>query len=204
MSVRIAVSELAKRLEVSFPETEFSAALSRLPSIAPSGPWVAGGSVRRLFARTAMDSDFDFFFANADQVSVFALAIEATGALLKSKNDKNSTWIVPASEAGPEMRVQAVTIAYFESMQKVIESFDFTICQFAYDGSQFEVGEFSLWDVARKRIVPARITFGVSSLRRLLKYGRQGYTICGGALADIMQQIVDNPSIIHAETQYID
>lgn len=204
MSVRIAVSELAKRLEQPFPETDFSVALSRLPNVTPPGPWVAGGSVRGLFARTSMDSDFDFFFSNADQASVFTSAVEVAGALLKSKNDKNSTWIIPASQAGPEIRVQAVTFAYFESMQKVIESFDFTICQFAFDGTHFEVGEFSLWDVARKRIVPARITFGVSSLRRLLKYGRQGYTICGGALADVMQQIVDNPSIIHAETQYID
>lgn len=204
MSTRITVEAIAKRLDEPFIETDFNEALGRLPALGSSGPWIAGGSVRRLFIGAPMDSDFDFFFANPEQAGNFLISMKKLGAILKNENEKNSTWLVPAIESGPELTVQAVTFAYFESMRQVIESFDFTICQFAYDGDHFEVGEFSLWDSARKRIVPAKITFGVSSVRRLLKYGRQGYTICGGALADILQQVVDNPTIIHAETQYID
>lgn len=37
-----------------------------------------------------------------------------------------------------------------------------------------------------------------------MKYASQGFTVCGGALSEILKQVVDNPSVIQADTLYID
>jgi hypothetical protein len=86
----------------------------------------------------------------------------------------------------------------------VIDSFDFTICQFAFDGASIYMGDWSLYDLARKRLVPHRVTYGVSTIRRIIKYCNQGYTVCSGGLAQILGEVAKNPAIINAETQYID
>lgn len=49
-----------------------------------------------------------------------------------------------------------------------------------------------------------KITYGVSTVRRLLKYSKQGYTVCSGALAAILNEVVTHPEVIHAETAYVD
>jgi hypothetical protein len=200
----LTIDGVSRRLRQGYVDTEFNQTLSRLPKLSSAGPWVAGGSVRRLFEEKVNDSDFDFFFANAEQMNVFKSALEAGGALLQNTNDKNSTWILPRDKAGPEVKIQIITFQYYSSMQNIVDSFDFTLCQFAFDGSVFEVGDMSLYDVARKQIVPSKLTYAVASVRRLLKYTRQGYTICSGGLAEMLRQVVENPAIIQADIEYID
>ena len=92
----------------------------------------------------------------------------------------------------------------FATPEAAIGSFDFTLCQTAYDGIDLIVGEYTLWDLGRMRIVPARITFGVASIRRLIKYTRQGFKVCSGGIANILEQIVSDPSIVNAQTKYLD
>ena len=208
--MKIEISTLLGRLGVAdFAETTLAKALARLPSIGVDGPWIAGGAVRRTLQGEKLDSDFDFFFRDEAQAVAFEKALSEAGAVKMAETDKATTWTFPAEmpEEGvylPEMRVQAIKFAYFATSEAVIDSFDFTLSQFAYDGDAVFVGPFSLWDVARKRIVIHKISYGVSSVRRLLKYTRQGYTVCSGALAELLGQIVADPSVIQAETQYID
>jgi hypothetical protein len=130
-----------------------------------------------------------------------------------SKNDKNRTYIIPTKiEDGsydknvylPELKLQAINFRYFDTPEAVIDSFDFTICQFAFDGTNIYMGDWSLYDAAKKRLVPHRVTFGVSTIRRIIKYCNQGYTVCAGGLATILEEVAANPGIINAETLYID
>lgn len=186
-------------------------ALKRLPSLGEFGPWVAGGAVRRTFLGSKLDTDIDFFFADSMQYNAFKSDLQAMGGLLKSENDQNSTFILPAiglsgspSKISPELKIQLIKITYYSNLNDVLDSFDYTICQFGYDGTNFVVSDFAMVDLANKKLVPHKITYGVSSLRRLLKYTNQGFTVCAGGLAEILKQVSENPSVIQQEIQYID
>lgn len=208
--MRIKADDLAGRLGVvSFSETVLAKALTRLPDIGASGPWIAGGAVRRALNGEKLDSDFDFFFASEEQAKKFASDLAGLGAVKMASTEMAATYTLPAEmpEEGiylPEMKVQLITFQFFTYPEAVIEAFDFTLSQFAYDGEAVYLGAFSLWDVARKRIVIHKVTYGVSTVRRLLKYSRQGYAVCSGALAELLKQVVADPAVIQAETQYID
>jgi hypothetical protein len=214
--ISIPKETIAKRLGLeSFDQTVLHKALQRTPEITPFfGPWIAGGAVRRTLQDEKLDSDFDFFFRNESQYDYFKAELIAKGFSITASNDKNTSFKAPGyfdepdgEGKGiwvPEMRVQAINFRYYDTPEEIIDSFDFTLSQFVYDGMNVHMGEFSLWDVARKKLVPHKITYGVSSLRRILKYTRQGYTICAGGLGEVLEQVVANPEIIQKETLYID
>lgn len=194
---------------------DFAKALARLPSVSQTGPWVAGGSVRRLVTNKVQDSDFDFFFRDQAQFDAFCADLEAKGAKRVNENDFNITFRLPASDpvpvdldtfegGGPELKVQAIKIKFYETLETVLASFDFSLTQFGFDGERLVFGEWALFDTASKRLVPETITYGTSTLRRIIKYTKQGFTICGGGLANILEQVVQNPSIIQSKVEYID
>lgn len=201
--------------KTEFESTEFYRALDRLPVVSKGGPWVAGGSVRRLIMNMAQDSDFDFFFRDQEQFDAFCEDMKKRGASVAHENDFNITFILPKvkavsigpdefSQAGPELKVQAIRIAFHETLEAVLDSFDFSLCQCGYDGQNLLFGRWTLFDLASKKLVPEKIRYGTSTLRRIIKYTKQGYTICGGGLANILQQVVDNPTIINSDVEYVD
>lgn len=212
--VRVPIEEFLSRIGVrAFSDTDMSKSLNRLPSISSDGPWLAGGYIRRTLTNQKLDSDLDFFFRNEEQLKEFALGLEDRGATKVKENDKNQMYVLP-SKIGvlddekkihlPELNIQLINFRYYDSMDAVLDSFDFTLCQFGFDGQYISMNEFALWDTARKQIVPHKVSFGVATLRRLIKYTNQGYTACGGCLTEILNQVVENPAIINSDILYID
>lgn len=190
-------------------------ALDRLPPLREGGPWLAGGALRRTIMRTPLESDFDFFFASQEQFEAFVEGVKGRGGWLVSQNEHNATLRMPSvapkptgqdefSDYEPELLIQAIKTSWFASLEAVLDSFDFTLCQFGYDGRRLVCGDYALWDVGRRRIVPHRITFATASMRRLLKYTNQGFTACAGSLSDFLQKVVTEPEVIRAETLYLD
>jgi len=171
-----------------------------------NGPWICGGAIRRLISNQELDSDVDIFFKSESQRKEVKKLLGATRRKI-SENDMNETYMVKIElEEGREIeiKVQLIFINYYKTVEAVLDSFDFTICQFGYDGKDLICGEYSLWDLGRKKLAINEITYGVSTLRRLIKYTRQGFTACGGVLADMLERVIDNPDIINAEFEYID
>lgn len=216
MTQRISLSDFWARYgRQDYDQTDFACALARLPALSVDGPWVAGGSVRRLISRLPQESDFDFFFRDQEQFDAFCAAMKERGSKVTAESDFNVTFRLPAAEAkstgddefspgGPELKVQAIRVAYHASVEAVVESFDFSICQCGYDGADLTFGQWALFDIASKRLVPGRISYGVSSVRRVIKYARQGFTICGGGLAAMLEQIAADPTIIQSDVEYVD
>lgn len=175
MTIIIPADAVCSRIGLTeFSETVLHRALQRLPEINKAGPWIAGGSVRRTLEGKKLDSDFDLFFASAEQADEYAAKLAALGIRLLRENDKNRTYIVPASipkeleGAGvllPEMKVQLVTFQYFETAAHVIDRFDFTLCQFAYDGSSLYMSDL------RFGMLPERSWFRTGFLTRHLACG---------------------------------
>ena len=181
---------------------ELFEALNALPPLSAGGPWIAGGAVRRSLMGETLASDIDVFFASRKQLHSFKEEILKRGGRLVSENELNTTFELEL--LGRKVPVQCVHVALFPTATAVIDSFDFTITQFATDGRSLWCGEYSLWDLARKRLALHRLTFGVSTLRRTIKYANQGFTACAGVLADILERTVADPSTIHRDIKYID
>jgi len=179
-------------------ELDIFDALEDLPDLGPGGPWLAGCAIRRTLLGTPLDSDLDFFFANEGQLSDFRTKLLAMGASKVSSNDHVETY------STRDRLIQLVKIGFYASAEEVLDSFDFTITQLAYDGKDLIVGEFTLWDLARKKLALHKLTFGVATMRRLLKYVKQDFTACAGVMASILEAVVADPTTIQRETYYVD
>jgi hypothetical protein len=80
-------------------------------------------------------------------------------------------------------------MVWYEDASHVIDSFDFTISQFAFTNNSFVYNGEAMMDLARKRLVLHRMQFPASTLRRLIKYASKGYYACPGSLINICEAI---------------
>ncbi len=193
---------LARSTERAFEETTLAKVLAGLPSLSPAGPWLAGGALRRTLLGQEPDSDFDFFFRDADQLAAFKAALPFDLEKVR-ETEHHIHFRGRAGESGLPVDVQCIRFAFYADAQAVIDSFDFTICQFAFDGTDLTAGPYSLWDLGRKRLAVHKVTFPVSSMRRVLKYARQGFRACDGCLATLLRATAENPSL-NMEIAYVD
>lgn len=194
---------LGRSTDKEFKDTTLSRVLDGLPKIGLTGPWIAGGAVRRTVRGEEPDSDFDFFFRSAEQLETFSLSLEARGFTLfrETEHHKHYRGYI---DGDPLMRdIQLIRFAFYASAEAVIDSFDFTICMLAFDGVTLTVGDFTLWDLGRKRLAVHKITYPVSSMRRLLKYTRQNFYACNGALNALLRATADNPKL-RTDIAYVD
>lgn len=194
---------LARSTDKAFDDTTLAKILAGLPPIGADGPWIAGGAVRRTLMSQEPDSDFDFFFRDAEQLDWFKAALEARGFSLFRESEHHMHYRGQI-DGDPMVRdIQLIRFQFYRTAAEVIDSFDFTLCQVAFDGNTLTIGDFTLWDLGRKRLAVNRITFPVSSMRRLLKYTRQGFYACNGALNELLRATADNPEL-RTDIAYVD
>lgn len=194
---------LARSTDKPFAETTLSKVLSGLPAVSAAGPWIAGGSLRRTLLGQEPDSDFDFFFRDSGQLDAFRKELEARGFAMEKETEHHVEFLGLAS--GLKVRVQLIRFAFYADAAAVIESFDFTICQLAFDGKTLSCGDCTLWDLGRKRLAVNKISFPLSTMRRVLKYANQGFVACSGALTTVLTSVSDNPSLRETlSIEYVD
>lgn len=204
-----------------------------------TGPFLAGGSVRRSIDGMTLndkfqDIDFDLFFSsekqyqqikeifngllqnkNAPAADFWEFKEEKDGSLVKesvsvehekSTDDVDNFLVRISRENEPVLmyRIQLIKKLFFKDAADLIDFFDFTICQFVTDGEDLLCGDFSLWDLARKRLVINKITYPVSSMRRLIKYTKQGFYACNGTMSTFLEKVIEKPSMLETRFQYVD
>ena len=189
----------------------FSSVIYTLPALdIKTGPWLAGGSLRRLFDGSDKESDFDLFFSSELQLQDYKAELLNRGGTIQYENDLNVTMNIAPPIVGDlfqmpikPFKLQLIKI-YFSSAEEVLEWFDFTLCQFLTDKETLMVGDYTLYDTASKRVRLNTLHHAVSSVRRMLKYGRQGYTVCDGTIQELLERVSKNPELIQAPVKYID
>lgn len=202
MTHRFLAAEFFPRvLGAMWEEQPLFAILGTLPLASVGGPWLGGGALRRTISGLSPDSDFDFFFASKEQLADFTSKLAAQGFTKKRETEHHEQWEGYSEKAERTIAVQCIRFQYYPSPDEVLDSFDFTVCQFAFDGEHIFAGEYAMWDLGRKRLSINKVTFPLSSMRRLLKYTRQGFTACDGCLAALATAISDNPAL--ADTMHI-
>jgi hypothetical protein len=196
---------LARSTDKSFEETTLRKVLDELPRCAKNGPWLAGGALRRTLQGKEPESDFDFFFRDADQLAAFVQRLEALGMDKVRETVHHVHYRGRLGDSGIDRNVQCIRFAFYNSAAAVIDSFDYTICQFAFDGTKLYLGDFALWDLGRKRLAIHKITFPVATMRRMLKYTSQGFMACRGCLAAILKAVPENPELLaQLQIEYVD
>lgn len=145
---------------------------------------IAGGAIRdSLFGNEY--SDIDIFGLTKEDLDLFVKLnlSKGNGYKLVYFNDNLRTY------RKGKIKVQIIYREY-EKLTDIIDSFDFTVCQFMYDGEKVICNPSGLLDVYHKRIVINHLEplFVFDSLRRVQKYVQKGYTICNGGIKDILDK----------------
>jgi len=185
--------------------------------------WLAGGSVRRFILKQNLDSNFDFFFKSEEVFNRFndhLININGVYSHLFvdiKKNINNTTYTLTNTNNNTITQIQAITLKYYNSVVELLDSFDFTLCQFAIEltddksnitpnlTQMIVTTPYALHDTTHKRIVVHKIENDiVVSWRRLIKYTKQGFYACTGTLYEMAKAGVDKPELLNKEPLYID
>jgi hypothetical protein len=182
--------------------------LTRLLAALPGGAYVVGGFAMHLFngSKDAKDIDIAFTSEQAfkDTANLFLQTPEKVGEedllwpfrgytldqdldLFIGDNTKARFLSFTHNEDRP--KVQLLKLAWYDSPEHIIDSFDFTITQFAMNKERIITNFLSVIDLSRKRLVLHRMQFPASTMRRIIKYTQKGFYICPGSLIDICKEI---------------
>lgn len=170
---------------------KFKSLLQIMPPLNMSdGPWLAGGSIRRLLDGSKETADFDFFFKSQSQLEEFNQKCGRTSVVADTK------FSVTMKYSG--YVIQLVKL-YAESASSIIDGFDFTACQLITDGNMLMVGEHTLYDIGRKYLSPHKIVHLDSSIKRLIKHINQGYSIDEKCIHSIVNLAKDEKvKVVHS------
>ena len=158
------------------------------------GVWLAGGALRRMISGEELSSDWDFFFQDKESYSYFQDTILTDKRFKVStieERDKNTTVKLLLTELNIECEFQLINFNYYKYLYEVINSCDYGICMFATDGIIIDYGNKSMDDLRDKTLSINIITYPISSMRRLLKYSKQGYWIKGPEVQNLLLQCKD-------------
>lgn len=105
--------------------------------------------------------------------------------------------VLPASEMvralnfkreGTKKKAQVI-LCIRGTPSQVIETFDFSVCQWAHDGETIWWGEHTIQDMLRGRVRIVRIHHPMSTMRRMVKYSGRGYFFCNGTMLQIADAV---------------
>lgn len=161
--------------------------------------WIAGGFVRDLLSKQDSTTDVDVYFHSQNKLNATIKQLKSHKDLIRYHEGKNSDrcWI-----NGIEFNI--IKYRTYKSLEEVLDSFDYTICQFGWNGSNIYYTKEALRDLAGNRLILHKCTFATSSVRRMIKYAEKGFTICPKTISGILKEVATDPKIIHEEMNYID
>ena len=161
-----------------------------------TGPWLAGGSVRKMITGEYIgNSDFDFWFSSEQQYLEAVLELQKyTNISVEHTSDNAITFAVLF---GPKSyKIQLIRKKFYSSASEIIDDFDFTCCQIATDGNTVIYGSRTIEDLENRVLRLAdtsRMHQGL--LKRVIKYLAYGFKldpISHQAITDNIDKIKDN------------
>jgi hypothetical protein len=164
----------------------FMTLLPKLPALGKNGPWLVGGTVRRLVAGENMETDIDIMFKNQQQFDDYVGAMYERGAEVIEENDRQITFNYEG------WKVQPIRAVFSNTLIQTLNKFDFTICQFGFDGTNLVWGDESMQHLEAGQLVFINTTDYVSSLRRAFKYAKQGFFMEQNSISRFFKKAIEN------------
>lgn len=166
--------------------------------------WCAGGAIRRTLIKATLDSDFDFFFRDADHLAKWESDLPESLSKIR-ETEHHIHWRGAIGDSAIPIDIQAIKFRFYGTAAEVIESFDYTITQFALDGAELVTTPEALWDLGRRKLAIHKVTYPVATMRRMLKYTSQGFTACSGCMATLLRETASKPEVMaQLNIQYVD
>jgi len=155
------------------------------------GPWVAGGACLSWFQNKSCSSDIDLYFKSEKQfdktVQYFVKELANSNFVLVNtiSTDNAITYNIMCNATSNTIAIQFIKKNFFNTPQDVIESFDITVCQIAWDGNKLYVGDNFANDLATKTLRFNK--FSPASHKRLVKYMCYGFIPHKGCIETLIQ-----------------
>jgi hypothetical protein len=153
-----------------------------LNAISPG--WIAGGAIRDHFASQTIESDIDVFFKSHDDYQNTINQLVNDRRFEKQYIHKELACFVWRG-----MDVQLIGTHFFPGPKETMESFDFTVCCCALDLNEIYMHEHFMEDLAARRLAINKLSFPLSTMERLQKYSKKGFTACNGTLLEVAKAI---------------
>lgn len=134
--------------------------------------FLAGGSARD-FLQGQDARDVDLFFSSEEWARKVQDKLTEKGYLITFECPQGRLTNL-ASNKG--FTVQLVKIKFFQNVRELLDDFDFTVAQVAWDGRGFHFGERTLVDLANKTLYLNKLQYPRAMLQRIIKYAGKGYT----------------------------
>lgn len=175
------------------------------------GVVIAGGYVRNLLDKRLPINDIDVFFLSR-QAFEFAkqyLAIRSKcEKIFTCPEDKLHTY-----KYDGDLKIQLIAETFYINVEALLNSFDFTICQFALtfipgDGNTIDVYTIhhfqeSYEDLNTRTLKVNKITYPAATLKRVNKYINYGFKANAEFFTDLVRLIRESDDK-NDETVYID
>jgi hypothetical protein len=132
--------------------------------------WVAGGALRDYFLSKPLKSDCDIFFPSLSEFNKAKDYLTSRGAK-----------VIWESENGMKVTYKGNTFdlikIFMPNPMATINRFDFTVSMLATDGKDIYLGDRTLKDLQDRKLVINTIVNPLSTLKRVLKHYRKGFTM---------------------------
>lgn len=141
---------------------------------------LAGGAVRKaLFRQELGKSDIDVFFQNTTHMNEAVAMLRTLGCVPKKHPNCYGVTITSSQHVvgtGEGLYLQLITKEAYPSMEDLLQSFDFTVCQFGYKRGNFYFPTEAYEHESIKLLSYNPHATKVPSLTRYAKYLALGYT----------------------------
>lgn len=135
------------------------------------GVWLAGGALRTILSKDEI-KDYDLFFKDEAFFYATTVHLEVLGAIKTFECPKKELFTYKYGN----LKIQLIKKRYYESPEVLLNSFDFTVCQFCWNGRVlFVSSKNSIKDSKNRNLRINEIQYPVASLNRLVKYAKRGY-----------------------------
>lgn len=134
-----------------------------------NGPWIAGGSARRLLQGESLNAgDIDIFFKDYKSWKRFCDSLEQYEVIIKTT--RATTYNVKG------FKVQCIKRKYYMTLEEVFKDFDFSVCQIATDGRNLACTKQAHLDITDQvlRLAPCGTIAKHTLVQRLAKYVNHG------------------------------
>ena len=174
-----------------FPDYGFVASL-------PNNSIVAGGYVLGLLRGNAKDiGDIDIYSKSEDMFLELQELLFKQGYIKKPIPSGILVFADTFSKPG-HFDVQLIRTLWFDSPEHVIDTFDFTVCQFAIQNGFLIFNPMGVFDATRKELIINRLNFPNTMLKRIVKYEGKGFTITDknrNKVDEAVKNAKENPGI---------
>lgn len=161
--------------------------------------WIGGGSVRDYFSVGYITGDVDLYFSNKEEFDKCHQYFMYNGIIEKKDGDIVSNVSKPAAFLLYENdnvckllykgKKYDLVKKFFSDPETAINAFDFTVSCAAIDRTKVYTHPTFFVDLAKRALVINKLPYPMSTLWRMQKYIKKGYTICSGGLLDIAKAI---------------